>query len=36
MTLNHVRVGEGPTLVLVHGLGGSLVVWEPVIALLAA
>lgn len=36
MTLNHVRAGEGPTLVLVHGLGGSLVVWEPVIDLLAA
>ena len=36
MTLNHVRQGEGPTLVLIHGLGGSLVVWEPVMDLLAA
>ena len=36
MTLNHTRAGEGPTLVLIHGLGGSLVVWEPVMDLLAA
>jgi pimeloyl-ACP methyl ester carboxylesterase len=34
--LSHVRVGSGPPLVLVHGLGGSLVNWEPVIELLAA
>ena len=34
MTLNYVRAGQGPPLVLVHGLGGSLVVWEPVIDLL--
>lgn len=36
MTLHHVRLGEGPTLVLVHGLGGSLVNWEPVLELVAA
>jgi len=36
MSLNYVRAGQGPALVLIHGLGGSLVVWEPVIDLLAA
>jgi pimeloyl-ACP methyl ester carboxylesterase len=36
MTLNYVRAGQGPTLVLIHGLGGSLVVWEPVMELLAS
>ena len=36
MSLNYVRAGQGPTLVLIHGLGGSLVVWEPVMDLLAA
>lgn len=36
MTINHVRAGEGPTLVLIHGLGGSIVVWEPVMELIAA
>jgi pimeloyl-ACP methyl ester carboxylesterase len=36
MRLNHVRAGEGPPLVLIHGLGGSHVVWEPVLDLLAA
>ncbi len=35
MTLNQVRRGDGPTLVLIHGLGGSSVVWEPVLDLLA-
>jgi len=35
MSLNYVRAGSGPPLVLIHGLGGSLVVWEPVIDLLA-
>ncbi|MEJ7875353.1 MAG: alpha/beta fold hydrolase, partial [Solirubrobacterales bacterium] len=35
MTLDSVRAGEGPTLVLLHGLGGSHVVWEPVMDLLA-
>jgi len=36
VTLNHMRKGEGPALVLIHGLGGSHVVWEPVMDLLAA
>ena len=36
MTLNYVRAGSGPPLVLIHGLGGSLVNWEPVMDLLAA
>ena len=36
MALNHVRRGEGPPLVLIHGLGGSLVNWEPVLDLVAA
>ncbi len=36
MSLNYVRAGQGPTLVLIHGLGGSIVVWEPVMDLLAA
>lgn len=35
MTLHNVRAGEGPPLVLIHGLGGSHVVWEPVMDLLA-
>ena len=35
MNLNFVRAGQGPTLVLIHGLGGSLVIWEPVMELLA-
>jgi pimeloyl-ACP methyl ester carboxylesterase len=33
--LNHVRRGSGEPLVLIHPLGGELVVWEPVLALLA-
>ena len=36
VTLHHVRRGEGPALVLIHGLGGTLVNWDPVIDLLAA
>ncbi len=36
MSLNYVRAGQGPPLVLIHGLGGSLVNWEPVMDLLAA
>jgi pimeloyl-ACP methyl ester carboxylesterase len=32
--LNHTRSGSGPTLVLIHGLGGSMVIWRPVIGLL--
>lgn len=34
MSLNSVRAGQGPPLVLIHGLGGSLVIWEPVMDLL--
>jgi pimeloyl-ACP methyl ester carboxylesterase len=33
--LNHVRVGSGEPLVLVHPLGGSVVVWKPVLERLA-
>lgn len=36
MTLHHERKGEGLPLVLIHGLGGAHVVWEPVVELLAA
>ena len=36
MTLNYVRAGSGQPLVLMHGLGGSLANWEPVMDLLAA
>jgi pimeloyl-ACP methyl ester carboxylesterase len=35
MDLHHLRAGEGPRLVLLHPLGGSLVVWKPVIDRLA-
>ena len=35
MTLRSARAGEGPPLVLIHGLGGSHIVWEPVMDLLA-
>jgi pimeloyl-ACP methyl ester carboxylesterase len=33
--LNHVRRGGGEPLVLIHPLGGELVVWEPLLDLLA-
>jgi pimeloyl-ACP methyl ester carboxylesterase len=33
--LNHVRRGSGEPLVLIHPLGGELVVWEPVLDRLA-
>jgi pimeloyl-ACP methyl ester carboxylesterase len=33
--LNHVRRGSGEPLVLIHPLGGELVVWEPVLAQLS-
>jgi pimeloyl-ACP methyl ester carboxylesterase len=34
--LHHVRAGSGEPLVLLHPLGAELIVWEPVIPLLAA
>jgi pimeloyl-ACP methyl ester carboxylesterase len=36
MDLNYIRSGEGAPLVLLHQLGGSTLVWEPVIERLAA
>jgi pimeloyl-ACP methyl ester carboxylesterase len=36
MPLNHVRRGRGEPLVLIHPLGGELVVWEPVLDRLSA
>jgi len=36
MTLNHERAGSGEPLVLLHPLGGELVVWQPVFEGLAA
>jgi pimeloyl-ACP methyl ester carboxylesterase len=33
--LHHVRRGSGEPLVLIHGLGGSIVVWKPVVDRLA-
>jgi pimeloyl-ACP methyl ester carboxylesterase len=35
VSLNYVREGSGPPLLLIHGLGGALATWEPVIGLLA-
>ena len=35
MRLAFVKTGKGPPLVLIHGLGGSLAVWKPVMELLA-
>jgi pimeloyl-ACP methyl ester carboxylesterase len=34
--LNHVRQGDGPPLLLLHSLGGSLIQWSPVMDRLAA
>src|SRR4051812_50055379 len=34
--LNSVRAGEGPPLLLLHSLGGSLIQWSPVMDRLAA
>jgi pimeloyl-ACP methyl ester carboxylesterase len=31
MPIHHVRDGTGPTLVLIHGLGSHLQVWDPVL-----
>ena len=36
MQLHHIRRGDGPPLVLIHGLGGSTVVWKPILGRLAA
>jgi len=35
MSLHHLRLGTGPPLVLIHGLGGSHVNWDPVLEILA-
>jgi len=34
VALHHIRSGRGETLVLIHPVGASLVVWEPVLRLL--
>jgi len=31
MTLYHERIGEGPPLLLIHGLGGKISSWRPVL-----
>jgi|SRR5947209_15506031 len=36
MQLNHHRVGSGPPLVLIHGIGSRWQVWEPVLDRVAA
>ena len=36
MDLNHYRVGSGPPLVLIHGIGSRWQVWDPVLRRLAA
>ncbi len=36
MTLNHVRMGTGDPVLLLHSLGGTIVMWEPVMEALAA
>ena len=36
MHLEHIRAGAGEPLLLVHGLGGTLATWEPLIEPLAA
>src|SRR5689334_7465461 len=34
--LEHTRTGEGPPLVLLHGVGGRREMWDPIVPLLAA
>ena len=36
MWLNHHRAGEGPALVLIHGIGSRWQVWDPVLRQLAS
>lgn len=36
MAIAYSRAGDGPALVLLHGLGGSRLIWEPVLDRLAA
>jgi pimeloyl-ACP methyl ester carboxylesterase len=36
MAIAYSRTGSGPTLVLIHGLGGSRRIWDPVLDRLAA
>jgi len=36
MGLHYERLGTGPPLVLVHGLGGSAAVWRPVVEVLSS
>jgi pimeloyl-ACP methyl ester carboxylesterase len=36
VTLNHIRRGSGPPLLLLHSLGGTLVQWNPVLDILAS
>jgi pimeloyl-ACP methyl ester carboxylesterase len=35
-SIHHIRSGTGEPIILIHPLGGALVVWEPVMELLAA
>lgn len=35
ITLEHTRTGDGPPLVLLHGVGGRREMWDPVVPLLA-
>lgn len=35
MSLHHTRTGEGDPIVLIHGIGASVRVWEPIVPLLA-